>query len=236
MLKLLVSVLDPFEAREAFLGGADIVDVKRPSEGSLGACPPRVIREVREALPSTVEVSAAIGDFPDLPGSASLAALGAAVAGASYVKVGVYGPRTVASAFKLLKEVKEAVREAGTNVKVVAASYADYARCGCLSPWEVLEAARRADVEVWMVDTKVKDGSPSLSFLSPHVLARLVEEAHDHGLKAAIAGSLNLKHLDIVKELKADVVGFRTAACRGDRVNGRVERWLVEELKRRLVA
>jgi len=235
-LRLLVSVVDVVEAREAYLGGADIVDVKRPSEGSLGACPPRVIKEVREALPSSVEVSAAIGDFPDLPGSASLAALGAAVAGAVYVKVGVYGPRTVDSASKLLGEVVDSVRGFKQGVKVVAASYADYARAGCLSPWEVLEAGRRADVDVWMVDTKVKDGSPLLDFLGLEELRGLVEEAHAHGMEAAVAGSLSLGHLDIVKEAGADVVGFRSAACGGDRVNGRVQRELVEELRRRLAA
>ncbi|MCX8204730.1 MAG: (5-formylfuran-3-yl)methyl phosphate synthase [Candidatus Nezhaarchaeota archaeon] len=233
-MKLLISVQDVEEAREALLGGADVIDVKRPSEGSLGACPPKVIREVRRALPSSVEVSAAIGDFPDLPGSASLAALGAIVAGVDYVKVGVYGPRTLDSALKLLSEVKEAVYEVSSEARVVAAGYADYARVGCLSPWEVLEAARKADVDVWMVDTKVKDGLSLLSFLDPGSLGRLIDEAHDYGLWAAIAGSLNLNHLNLVKGLKADVIGFRSAACLGDRVGGRVKRELVMEIKRRL--
>lgn len=235
-MKLLVSVTDVAEAREALLGGADVIDVKNPSEGSLGACPPRVIKEVREALPNNVEVSAAIGDLPDLPGTASLAALGAAVAGANYVKAGIYGSRTVDAASKLLKEVKGAVEALKPKVKVVAVGYADHSRVGCLSPREVLEAARRASVEVWMVDTKVKDGIPLPSLLSFEELADLIEEAHSYGLKAALAGSLNLSHLSWVKKLGADVVGFRSAACGGDRVKGRVRRELVEELKRRLSA
>lgn len=233
-MKLLISVQDADEAREAYLGGANIIDVKRPSEGSLGACPPKVIREIKRSLPSSVEVSAAIGDFPDLPGSASLAALGAATAGADYVKVGIYGPKALDSALKLLSEVREAVNDSGSGAKVVAASYADYVRAGCLSPWEVLEAARRADVEVWMVDTKVKDGLPLLNFLGLESLNRLIDAAHEHGLLAAVAGSLGLAHIGLLKEVKADVVGFRSAACCGSRVNGRVRRELVAEIKRRL--
>ncbi|MEM4700231.1 MAG: (5-formylfuran-3-yl)methyl phosphate synthase [Candidatus Nezhaarchaeales archaeon] len=233
-MRLLISVQDVDEAREALLGGADIIDVKRPSEGSLGACPPRVIMEVRRALPSDVEVSAAIGDFPDLPGSASLAALGAAVAGANYVKVGIYGPKTLGSALRLLGEVKEAVDSAGSGVRLVAASYADYVRAGCLSPWEVLEAARRVDADVWMVDTKVKDGLSLLDFLSLESLGRLIDAAHDHGLLAAVAGSLGLAHIELLRGLGADVVGFRSAVCNGDRVGGRVKRELVMEIKRRL--
>ena len=37
MLKLLVSVIDEEDAREAYRGGADIIDVKNPEEGALGA-------------------------------------------------------------------------------------------------------------------------------------------------------------------------------------------------------
>ncbi|RLF11324.1 MAG: hypothetical protein DRJ98_03850 [Thermoprotei archaeon] len=233
-MKLLISVVDAQEAKEAFLGGADIVDVKRPSEGSLGACPPNIIRSVREALPQKVEVSAAVGDVPDLPGTVSLAALGAAVSGVDYVKVGVYGPKSLERAVVLLKEVKEAVKSYDSSIKVVAASYADYGRAGCLEPNMVLEAARKAEVDVWMIDTKVKDGSPLLSFLSPSSLISLIERAHGYGMIAAVAGSLKLDDLEAIGSLGADVVGFRGAACGGDRVKGRVRREFVEELKRRL--
>jgi uncharacterized protein (UPF0264 family) len=39
-VKLLVSVVDAGEARTAAAAGADIVDVKNPAEGSLGAPSP----------------------------------------------------------------------------------------------------------------------------------------------------------------------------------------------------
>jgi uncharacterized protein (UPF0264 family) len=77
-LKLLVSVVNKAEALDSLRGGAHILDVKNPKEGSLGANFPRVIKQVREVTPKTLEVSATIGDLPNLPGTASLAALGAA--------------------------------------------------------------------------------------------------------------------------------------------------------------
>lgn len=43
----------------------DIVDVKKPDEGSLGANFPWVIREVRDAVPADKPVSATLGDVPD---------------------------------------------------------------------------------------------------------------------------------------------------------------------------
>src|SRR5918911_1695842 len=85
-MKLLVSVVDAAEARLAVAGGVDVVDVKNPAEGSLGAAAPGVIAEVREAIPAELPLSAAIGDLPSLPGTAALAALGAMRSGAAYVK------------------------------------------------------------------------------------------------------------------------------------------------------
>ena len=50
-MKLLVSVIDAAEARLAVAGGVDIVDVKNPAEGSLGAPAPGVIAQVRDVAP-----------------------------------------------------------------------------------------------------------------------------------------------------------------------------------------
>jgi len=78
-MKLLVSPINTTEAKAALDGGADIVDVKNPKEGSLGANFPWMIRAVIETIESKKPVSATIGDFNFKPGTASLAALGAAL-------------------------------------------------------------------------------------------------------------------------------------------------------------
>ena len=44
-MKVLVSVISLEEARTVVELGADIIDIKNPAEGSLGAQPPQVIRE-----------------------------------------------------------------------------------------------------------------------------------------------------------------------------------------------
>jgi (5-formylfuran-3-yl)methyl phosphate synthase len=58
-MQLLVSPGDIEEARRSL--AADIIDVKKPSEGSLGANFPWVIREIKALSPKPL--SAAIGDF-----------------------------------------------------------------------------------------------------------------------------------------------------------------------------
>ncbi len=84
-MQLLVSPSSIDEARHSV--AADIIDVKKPSEGSLGANFPWVIREIKTLLAKPL--SAAIGDFDYKPGGAALAAYGAACAGADYVKIGL---------------------------------------------------------------------------------------------------------------------------------------------------
>ncbi len=80
-MKLLISPMNEKEASEAIAGGADIIDVKNPQEGPLGANFPWVIKRIREITPKNIQVSCTIGEVPNLPGSISLAALGAASLG-----------------------------------------------------------------------------------------------------------------------------------------------------------
>ena len=78
-MRLLVSVVSGEEARRAVAGGADIIDVKDPGEGALGAPAPRVLSEVVRVVGAGAPVSVALGDLPDLPHTAALAARGAAL-------------------------------------------------------------------------------------------------------------------------------------------------------------
>ena len=117
-MKLLISVLDEKEALEAYNGGADIIDVKNPLEGSLGASPPRIVKAVKNVLPKKTEVSVAVGDVPDLPGTVSLAVLGAAQLKVDYIKIGLYGPKTVENAYRLVKEAWETIKKLEPKITI----------------------------------------------------------------------------------------------------------------------
>ena len=210
-MQLLISVISADEARDAVAGGADILDVKNPAEGSLGAHFPRVIQQIRASAPRPLKVSVAIGDMPNLPGTASLAALGAASCGADYVKVGLWGPRTEAEAAFLLQEVQQAV--SSFPIAVIAALYADAHRAGTLDPQLLPHIARAAGVAGCMLDTAIKDGRHLFDFLSPETLQALAAQAHAAGLLFALAGTLREQDLPLVRDLGADVAGVRSAAC-----------------------
>ena len=216
---------------EAIAGGADIIDVKNPKEGALGASFPWVISQIKKITPENIEVSCAIGDVPNLPCAVSLAALGAATTGVDYVKVGLFGVKTKEAAVYLMQGVTKAVKACNSSVKVVATGYADAERIGSVNPLYVPDIAHHAEADLAMIDTAVKDGKNLFTFLSAKQLRRFVCSAHAYGLKAALAGSLGKKDLSTVYALGADIMGLRGAACTSDdRVNGRITRENVQAL------
>lgn len=225
-MNLLISVVSEYEAIEAVNGGAHIVDVKNPKEGSLGANFPRVIRQVREAISNNAEVSATIGDLPNLPGTASLAALGAVASGANFVKAGLFGVKRSIEATILMKEVYRAVKDYNDTSKVIAAGYADFKKVGCLSPLKLPQVAYNAEVEGVMIDIKVKNSKNKLfDLLSDKELKKFVDEAHNFNLTVALAGSLDVRDIAKLRELGPDIIGVRGAVCTGkDRLKGRIAR------------
>ena len=231
-MRLLVSVADVAQARVAAAAGADIVDVKNPAEGSLGAPSPAVIEGVRAAVPAALPVSAAIGDMPNLPGTAALAALGAARSGATFVKVGLWGASTEMEAVALLRTVSDGVADVPGAV-VVAAAYADGRRVahGPLAPELLPRAARAAGVGVCLLDTAIKDGRGLLDWLSPDALASLVAEAHSLGLEVALAGALRAESLPVIRATAADIAGVRAAACRDGTRSGPLDAARVRALR-----
>jgi uncharacterized protein (UPF0264 family) len=165
-------------------------------------------------VPAELPVSAAIGDMPNLPGTAGLAALGAARSGATFVKVGLWGVSTGDDAVDLLRAVRDGVANVPGAV-VVAAAYADARRVACapLAPELLPRVARAAGVGACLLDTAVKDGRGLLQWLSPDALASLVADAHAAGLPVALAGALRAQDLPVVRDTGADIAGVRSAAC-----------------------
>ena len=213
-MRLLVSVRSAEEASGAVAGGADIVDVKDPAEGALGAPSPRVLSEVVRVVGGAAPVSVALGDLPDLPHTAALAARGAALSGADYVKVGLRGGPELERAVAMMGAIVDAV---GPSVLVIAATYADAAALDppAFAPGLLPALVERTGIAGALVDTFVKDGRGLYGWLSESELAELVAGTRRAGGTFAVAGQLRLGDL---ARVDADIVGVRSAVCRaGDR-------------------
>ncbi len=230
-MKLLISPKSKTEAIEAIAGGADIIDVKNPKEGPLGANFPWIIRRIRQVTPANIELSCTIGEAPNQPGSMALASLGAATTGVNYIKAGLYGLKTFEEAVYLMRSVTKAAKEYNPSIKVVASGYADSNRVSTVDPLLIPKIARETQEDIAMLDTAIKDGKKIFNFLKRPQLQRFVEVAHSYGLGVALAGSLQKEDLPTIYALGADVAGLRGAACTlRDRINGQITREKVHEL------
>jgi (5-formylfuran-3-yl)methyl phosphate synthase len=210
-MRLLVSVVSAAEARAAIAGGADIIDVKDPREGALGAPSPRTLVEVVAAVDGAAPVSAALGDLPDLPHTAALAARGAASCGVDYVKLGLRGVQGLERASALVTAVTEAL-DAGTSV--IAVAYADGAAADppTFDPALLPELVAGTGIAGALVDTLVKDGRGLYGSLPEATVRELVMRTRAAGGSFGVAGQLRAGELGRVE---ADIVGVRSAVCAG---------------------
>ena len=178
-------------------------------------------------------LSATIGDFPNLPGSASLAALGAAVSGADIIKVGLKGPKKENDAIKLMINVVKAVKKYDKTIKVVAAGYADRIRMNSSPEFmDIPTIASESGADIAMLDTYIKDGKGLFDFLKVDQLIQFKNKASEYGLEVALAGNLRRKDIPLINDISPDIIGVRSVVCEGyDRIKGRIKADLIKKLK-----
>ena len=219
-MQLLVSVASGAEASAALAGGADLIDAKDPLAGALGAVSPEVLHEIHAVSAGRRPVTAALGDLAD-EGAIERAAVASAAAGARFVKVGFAG---IASAERVAALIRAAVRAtAGSDrhAGVVAVGYADADRARSLAPAVLVDVAARSGAQGILIDTADKHEPGLCELVAPDTLAAWVKQAHGVRLLVALAGQLTADDLPFLRNIGADIVGVRGAACDGGRT-GRV--------------
>jgi len=229
-LKGLISIVSPEELPAAINGKADIIDLKNPEEGSLGAASPSLIKQVRISAPNHL-ISVAIGDVPNLPCMAALTALGAIMFDIDYIKVGLYGAHSYTDGLKLLNSVVSTIREYNSETQIVGAGYADAMNFGGVNPLKIPKIVKNSGADIAMLDTINKKNKNLFHFLDRHQLKIFINETHDFGLLAALAGSLRKDDIPILYSLGTDILGFRGAVCsNNDRKNGVISEVKVAEI------
>lgn len=228
-MQLLVSAADAKDAFEAGLGGADIVDAKDPSAGALGAVPLDRFVRMRSVVPPRVPLTAALGDDL-LPEIAEARAAEFAAAGARFVKVG-----TAAGDDRFAALIRATVRgavsvAASHSCGVVAALFADRLPTAPESIGRLVRLARDAGAAGLLIDTSNKQGPRLLELVPQATLTAWVQDVHEAGLFAAVAGGLTRDDLGMAFAIGADIAGVRGAACLGGR-NGPVTRDRIAALR-----
>jgi (5-formylfuran-3-yl)methyl phosphate synthase len=209
MTLLLASVTDPREAEIALRHGADIIDVKDVRSG-FGAADPTVVAATVEAVGRRRPVSAVTGNGDMEPEAVLHAATALADARPNYIKIGLYpNPRR-----------RDCVRALGSlagKAGLIGVMFADH------GPEEALIAvmAESGFCGV-MIDTFQKDRGRLLDHMDVAALGHFIDEAHNRGLTAGLAGSLETPDIPRLLLVAPDVLGFRRALCAGEDRNARL--------------
>lgn len=207
---LLASVASLGEMDQAIAGGADIVDLKDPAHGALGAWQaPALTAAVarwRAFGPKAPALSATIGDHP-LDADAIAGAAGrVAGLGVPLVKIGFELPAEDAAT--ALAPCLDALAPLARTTRLIAVLMAD--RQPDLSRVPDFAAAGFAGV---MLDTADKASGSLRRHLSLDTLAGFVTAARELGLLTGLAGSLRLEDVAPLAALGPDYLGFRGALC-----------------------
>jgi uncharacterized protein (UPF0264 family) len=220
MSRLLVSVRSVAEALAALDGGADVIDVKEPAHGSLGAAKAETVVAIVAAVAGRRPVSAALGELRDWNATATVPTLDL-----TFVKWGLSQCRgTDWPAW-----FRRAARQVPGRCRPVVVAYADADRAAA-PPLEAIVAFAQAESFPLLVDTFIKDGSTLLDWRSRVQLESLVRDCRSQGIPLALAGSLTAHQLRELASLTPDWFAVRGAACQaGDRA-AEVSRHRVEQL------
>jgi uncharacterized protein (UPF0264 family) len=222
--KLLVSVRNREEAAVALAAGADLIDVKEPRRGSLGAADPGAIREVVDQAAGAIPVSAALGELT----ASTHAGPPALPSGIRFAKIGLAGCRSDETWPARWRAFVEALPGGTQPVAVV---YADWRTCEAPPPDAVLSAAADIGCTVFLVDTYDKSRGGLFDHWPSAELSQWAEDARRLGGLLVLAGSLSLATIPSALELPPDYIAVRGAACRGGR-EGRLDQALLRELVR----
>ncbi|MGN6771824.1 MAG: (5-formylfuran-3-yl)methyl phosphate synthase, partial [Rhizobiaceae bacterium] len=201
MTKMLASVRAGEEAEIVLSGGADIIDLKDPGAGSLGALPVEEIGRLRRLIADRAPVSAVCGDLPMEPETIRATTEAIAATGVDYVKIGFFPSGKAADCARALSDLTG-------RVKIVAVLFAD------LNPdMKLLPVLAGNGFHGAMLDTADKSKGRLLDHMPPERIPPFIERCRSLGLMVGLSGSLEEPDIPRLLPFRPDFLGFRGALC-----------------------
>lgn len=221
MTKLLISVKSVQEAELALAGEADLLDLKDPAVGALGALNLGLTREILARVDRRVTTSATVGEQHTSVEALLCSIQQRADAGVDIIKL--------AAAEWLENPVFVAqIASMTPHMKLVAVFFADEAfNLACLG--------QLADLSFYgaMLDTRKKLRSLIASQPTEN-LGDFVAECERLNLVSGLAGSLGLKEIPAIVEYFPHFIGMRGGLCLGHNRTGNLSPEVIRQAKNML--
>jgi uncharacterized protein (UPF0264 family) len=219
MPKLLVSVRNAEEAQLALDAGVDLIDIKEPSAGALGAASAKVIGEIVRLVDGRHPTSAACGEliesatdvveqlrearFFESNGGGSL----------SYVKVGLSGCSLLDDWPQKWRKLLALLPPKTIPVAVI---YADWRTAHAPPPEVVVEHTKSLPRSALLIDTFDKSGPGLLRLWSIEEIRALIDRIRQ-SIPVVVAGQLTLDDAAAISRLGPDYIGVRGGVCQPNR-------------------
>jgi (5-formylfuran-3-yl)methyl phosphate synthase len=206
MTQMLASVMSTAEALLALELGADIIDLKNPDDGALGALPLEKIRDIVKVIDGRRVISATIGDPSESTSLVVQKIIATAATGVDIVKIGIATSRSQLASW-------QGMAWEPSSASLVAVLFADQ------SPdFDFLETLAEIKFYGVMLDTADKSRGGLRNHLDANELQAFVDQAHRLKLVCGLAGSLGIEDIAPLLRSNPDYLGFRGALCyRGSR-------------------
>jgi uncharacterized protein (UPF0264 family) len=202
MTGMLASVKNKEEAQQVLAANVDIIDLKQPSKGALGALEVSVVTDIVKLINKKSLVSATIGDLPMQPDLVFNAVKVMAATGVDYVKMGIFPEGDSSATLNKLAELDT------SNLSLIAVLFAD-----ALPSFNMVEVLKKTGFKGVMLDTMNKDQGSLRQIMDFKNIADFVMQAKQQQLLCGLAGSLRVNDIKDLLMLNPDYLGFRGALC-----------------------
>jgi|TARA_B100000959_G_scaffold5779_1_gene5949 uncharacterized protein (UPF0264 family) len=202
MTGMLASVASLEEARIVLKQRVDIIDLKDPKLGALGALDQRIISSVVQLVNNLIPTSATIGDIKPNDIELSERIIMTANSGVSFIKVGLFDKNISENFIKIINQC------GSENINIIIVLFAED-----IENIDLLESLMKSNIRGIMLDTKDKSSRNLCSLLKYRTLDRFIKLAKSYNLITGLAGSLKIEDIDKLIQLKPDYLGFRGALC-----------------------
>lgn len=230
--RLLVSVRSADEAHAAIAGGADIIDVKEPTAGSLGRASSVAMQAVADVVGQSPSIpcSVALGELRDVLVERPEIVIPSAV---RWVKLGLSGCAGQPDWSQRWSDWRATIE---TPAAWIAVAYVDADRAEAPSVNDVLTAAIDTGGAGLLLDTYCKTSGTLLDCMAIPQLRAITQRARFAGLMIAFAGRVQLDDLPTLIELQPDLIAVRSAVCRNHDRTAAVDATLVAEFRQAMHA
>lgn len=209
MTGMLASVCNLDETKLVQDVGVDIIDLKNPSEGALGALDFTIIEEIVTYVNGIIPVSATIGNLPFQAGVIEPVIRRMALTGVDIVKVGLFGEINQAAELELLSRLSQ------QGMRIVLVLFAEKYQ----QDYD-FESLASTGITGVMLDTMDKQSGSLRHKMSEPAMQQFVSNAKSHELLCGLAGSLSEADVAPLLALQPDYLGFRGGLCQhSERIN-----------------